>query len=239
MRLRELIDELEEAVAPGAITSIIQKLLDRFFGEHDLPMPKLKFVNRMSARYLARCKWYKGADNTEVEIQKAVLGDEKTLTRVLAHELIHHWQYLRTDQFTALSLAKLGFSPDGHGPEFDQYAAKINAVMGAGYVSKTSDQSFDTSEVPPFYILVQPHGNGQYGYSVALRPSAKQKVEIQDRILNKQARLFRSTDGRLFIGATTIKKFGGYVAPKDPTSTRATALRDLYDSGKQVQINVG
>jgi hypothetical protein len=236
MYLRELTAGLEEAVQTGAVAAVAQRLLDRFFSEHGLPMPKLTFVNRVSARWLARCKWFRGAQNTEMEIQKSALGNEKTLERVLAHELIHHWQYLRTDQYAALSMAKLGFQPDGHGPEFEQYAAKINAVMGPGYVSKTSDQSYDTSEVPQFYILVQPHTGGRFGYTVTLRPSAQQKIEIADRIAAKQARLFRITDGQFWMGAIPIKRNGGYVLPKDAESDRGKALSALYNSGQQVTL---
>jgi hypothetical protein len=234
--LRALIGELQEAFAPAMVTTLVREILDRFFGDQDLPTPKLKFSNSTSARWLARCKWYPNSDNSEIEVQKSALGDEKTLRRVLTHELIHHWQYLRTDQFQAVALAKLGVNPEGHGTDFMQYAAKINATMGADYVSKTSDQSYDTSEVPAFYILVQPHSDGRLGYSVALRPSAKQKVEIHDRIMNKQGKLFRITDGRFWMGAAPIKRLGGYVLPKDPKGALALALRDLYATGDAVNL---
>lgn len=217
---------------------MVRKILDQFFSEWSLPVPKVKLVNRATARYHARCKWHQGADNTEIEVQRSILSDEKTLHRVLSHELIHHWQFLRIDQSDAIAMAKLGLSKmdDGHGQAFEQYAMKINAQMGAGYVTKTSDQSYDTSKVPTFYILVQPHGSAQFGYSVALRPSAKQKLEIADRIATKHAKLFKSTDGRLFIGAAQIKKYGGYVAPKNSEGDVAAALRDLYMSGKEVTL---
>lgn len=229
--LRELTTQLSEAVATSEVEGIIRSLLDRFFREHALPTPRLKFVNKLSARYLARCKWHAGDDNTEIEIQKSILGDEETLRRVLTHELIHHWQFLRTDQATALSYAKLGLKLDGHGQDFEDYAAKINAVLGAGYVTKTSDQSYDTAEVPPYYVLVQPHGT-RFGFSVALRPSAAQKAEIENRRAQYHAKLFRITDGR-FTKGVPIKKFGGYVAPKDKPA-HDEFLKNLYNTGQEV-----
>lgn len=236
--LRALIADLQEEVGVPAVVAVVRSILDQFFSEWSLPVPKVKLVNKMSARYLARCKWHQGADNTEIEVQKSVLSDPKSLHRVLAHELIHHWQFLRTDQTDAIAMAKLGLAKmdDGHGQAFMQYAQKINASMGADYVSKKSDQSYDTSKVPAFYILIQPHGSAQFGYSVAVRPSAKQKLEIEDRIKTRFAKLFKSTDGRLFVGAAPIKKYGGYVAPKNSEGDVATALRDLYTSGKEVRL---
>jgi hypothetical protein len=233
--IRKLVEDLRESVSSGSVEGIIRELLSRFFADYDLPIPKLKFVNKLQARYLALCKWYPGSENTEIEIQKAALSSEDTLRRVLAHELIHHWQYLKTDQFHASALARLGFAPDAHGADFEHYAAKINSVMGADYVSKTSDKTYDTSEVPPFYILIQPHNGTRLGYSVALRPSEKQKLEIRDRIQTKQAKLFRITDGRLTT-AVPIKHNGGYVAPKDPESDQAAALRELWLSGKEITL---
>ncbi len=231
--LRPLIAALHEEVAASEASSIVRELLSRFFSEHDLPMPSLKFVTKLSAKYLARCVWFPGATNTEIEIQRSTLGDEKTLRRVLAHELIHHWQYLRTDQSTVVAMTKLGLKSDGHGPEFMKYAEKINAVMGADYVSKKSDQSYDTSKVPPFYVLVQPYSNDRLGYSVAVRPSAIQKKEIADRIQNKQARLFRITDGR-FTNGPPIKRFAGVAIPR--TDDAVKALRTIYDSGADITI---
>ncbi len=236
MPLRYLLDHLREEVAAMDVAGMIQELLAKFFGEYGLPVPKLKFANKANAKSLAHCKWHAGATNTELEIQKSVLGDDATLRRVLTHELIHHWQFLRTDQTQELKLAALKLNSDGHGEDFVAYAAKINAVMGPGYVSKSSDGSYDTSKVPAFYILIQPHTDGRYGYSVALRPSAKQKIEIQDRIATKQARLFRITDGALWTGATPIKRLGGYTLTRDPESARTLTLKKLYTSGEAVTL---
>ena len=83
--LRALIADLQEETALPAVLAMIRKILDQFFSEWALPMPKVKLVNRMRAQYLALCKWHPGSDNTEIEVQKTILASHKTLHPVLAH----------------------------------------------------------------------------------------------------------------------------------------------------------
>jgi len=234
MRLRALIAEAKDTATAATVTAVIRELLNRHFKEHDLPIPKVKLSNLSRSDYLAMCRWRAGEDNTTMVVQKAAMGDPDTLRRVLAHELIHHWQSLRTDQTRNIELARMKLRGEGHGPDFMQYAARINAIEGPDYVTKTSDQSYDTSRVPPFYIIIQPHEGTELGYNVASRPSKQQKTIMQDWIVRRQARLFRITDGDLWQGALPVKRFGGYGVPRDPGI--AAALRKLYDSGNMVPI---
>lgn len=214
------------------VERVNRELLRTYFAEHSLPIPEIKLVNRIGTRYLARCSWRPGTDNTVFDIQRSVLGDEPTLRRVLTHELVHHWEFLRTDQTRARALARMGIRDDGHGDLFKEYAARINATAGEGYVSRTSDQSYDTSKAPPYYILIEPHAGklSAYGYTIAIRPSAAQKVVIDKKRQTRAARLFKITDGR-FLNGGPIKSLGGYSIPRDPE--HAAALATLYVTGKE------
>lgn len=217
------------AASVADVERIIRELLASYFAEHSLPMPEIKFSHRTGAKNLASCSWRPGSDNTVLEIQRSILADEKTLRRVLAHELIHHWEFLRTDQTTARALARLGLKNDGHGANFEEYAARINAIAGEGYVTKKSDQSYDTSVAPAYYILVEPHGQ-RYGYTIAIRPSAAQKIVIDHKRQTRIARLFKITDGR-FLNGAPIKRHGGFSIPTNPE--HAAALATLYATGKE------
>jgi hypothetical protein len=227
---------LFEAKGAAAVVPVLRELLRKHWKDEDLPMPDIKLVNRARASYLARCVWRKGGTNTLFEVQRRIMGDPKTLRRVMAHELIHHWEFLRTDQTRALALQSLGIRSDGHGPAFMQQAQRINSMEGSDYVTKDSDETYDTSTVPPFYILVQPHkgSHSVFGYTTALRPSKNQKVIIADKMAKYQARLFRITDGQFFAGSYPIKKYGGYGLPHD--KDKQLALAKLYNSGHQIVL---
>jgi hypothetical protein len=218
------------------VKKVMRELLTKHWGEFDLPMPDVKLVNQARATYLARCIWRRGGTNTRIEVQRRATGDPKTLRRVLAHELVHHWEFLHLDQSKALALQQLGIrSPDEHGPEFMQQAERINAMEGADYVTEGSDESYDTSVVPPFYILVQPHRDtSNFGYTTAIRPSKKQKAAIAYKAASLQAKLFRITDSQFFAGSYPIGGYGGYGLPHG--KDKQMALEELYNTGQQITL---
>jgi hypothetical protein len=232
---------IAEAKGGAVVTAIIRELLKKHWKEHpDLPIPTIKLVNQARAAWLGRCSWRQGQTNTQIEVQRRVMEDPKTLRRVLAHEMIHHWEFLTQDQTRALALAKMRI-PDrnAHGPIFMAQAKRINGMEGPDYVAKDSDQSYDTSRVPKFYILIQPHiyagkETGKFGFTISLRPSAKAKAIIADKQASLQARLFRITDGEFFSGAAPIKKYGGYSLPKD--AKKQGTLHKMYNSGHQLTL---
>lgn len=225
MSIREKIDALLEARGAGKsqVVSVMKELLRKHWSEYDLPVPDVKLVNNAKARWLARCKWLRGASNTTMEVQRMAMGDPNTLRRVLAHEMIHHWDFL-TQHYTP--------GKNAHGAQFKQQASRINMMEGPDYVTVKSDESYDTSRVPPFYILITPW-KGRFVWNIALRPSKKQKEIIVKRMAQYQSRLFKSTDGRLFHGAEKINSRSFSSSP-DPEIKQA--VEDLYREGKVVQV---
>jgi len=218
---------IAEAKGAGLVTSVMKEVMRKHFSEYNLPVPSVKLVNLAKARYLARCKWIRGSSNTTMEVQRSTLADPKTLRRVMAHELIHHWDFLTRDHSTGSPKS------DAHGAHFLQQAARINSTEGPDYVTVKSDQSYDVSRVPPYYILLYPISGGRYGWGVALRPSKRQKAWIVKMRAEKQARLFRITDGRFFSGAEPI---GGRGYSYSPDKELVKFVTDLYHNGKTIEL---
>ena len=65
-------------------------------------------------------------DRTLIEVQHRLLADPRTLERVVAHEMVHHWQAAQDPT---------GTDPD-HGPKFLEGAAIINRKKGRGFVTE-------------------------------------------------------------------------------------------------------
>ena len=87
---------VEAAISVMQVETSVKKYLDKFFKEYNLPIPRIKIVDSMTAKWLGRDVYDPKVDksNTTMEIQKSILNDEKTLDRVLCHELIHHWDFV-------------------------------------------------------------------------------------------------------------------------------------------------
>lgn len=234
--------KIEAAVSVMHVEEAIKKILDRFFKEYNLPIPRIKIVNQVSSNWLGRCTYNPSVDknNTTIEIQKRVTADEKSLDRILAHELIHHFEFIMKFGHPELGekafeqeklLRKYRLHDSGHGKTFHEMAAKINAVMGTDYVTEKSDQTYVTELDKEFYVIVTPVQSGKFGYAWMLRPSRNQQEQVQKWIMERKARIFMTKNER-FTHGVTIKKFGPVSVPRDEETQKL--LKEMYESGKAV-----
>jgi hypothetical protein len=239
--------KIEAAMSVTQIESLIRHLLTKFFAEIQLPMPTVKIVNAAVPKWLGRCSYTHNVNENRsvIEIQKSIVNDEKTLDRVLCHELIHavdfYTRYDHPEQGQEnwdkyVTHKKLGFKSDGHGQEFQEWAAKINAVMGKDYVAKESDTTYIVELTKVFFLLVMPtsKSSDQYCYAWSFKPSAEQKEVILKKMRDENARLFMSKDERWTHG-TKIKKYRALSVPKDEPSKKK--LKELYQSGSGIKPN--
>jgi hypothetical protein len=188
-------------------------------------LPKIAIRDNLSSKWLGRCTWRNGHENV-MEIQARALVDERTLERIVAHEMAHHAEYL---QFTEqdIALIKAGIRPASHGAPWKDLAARINAVAGAGFVTKNSDEDFVlTKETKPYLVLVSKIDSSTLGYAIGVRLSPRMK-SFTDRRLAEGAKLIQTTNA---IWANGPKIGGGWAVPRQPEEKER--LQKLYDTGK-------
>lgn len=239
--------KIEAAVSVMHVETSVKKYLDKFFKEYNLPVPRIKIVNSTTAKWLGRDIYDPKVDknNTTIEIQKSITNDERTLDRVICHELIHHFVFVTKfghpetgdeawNQHNEAN--KLGFTADGHGVEFQKWADKINAVMGKDYVTKESDTSYVVDFTKEYFLLIMPTSKNSenYMYAWSLKPTSDQKEVILQKMRDENARLFMSKDERWTHGVK-IKKYRPLSVPRDEPSKKK--LKDLYHSGSGLKPN--
>ena len=119
--------------------------------------PEFVIVNNLGSEWLGRCTWRSSRlDTTLIELQHRALANQTTLERVLAHEMVHHWEF---SQLTESQLAglKIGIRPASHGRLFFEGAAKINSFMGDNFVTEKSDTTYELpANTQKFYLLIMP-----------------------------------------------------------------------------------
>ena len=241
-RIGKLLEELDEMAVPQGVRDITKEYLDTVFKNDSLPFPALRIVNHTVPKTLGTCKFninYRG--NTEISLEKAILDDDKTLRRVIAHELIHHWEFLTqdADQMFARRRMGLGFI-DNHGSVFKKKAAEVNAVLGDDFVTVMSDTGYNvTPSTREFYVLIQPKSSfgtsqeyGEYSWASAIRPSEKQKraIELRKKMFN--AKLFKTSNQKL--QTISIGLGSGSALTKDKEIQ--DVLKDMYNSGKEITL---
>jgi hypothetical protein len=196
----------------------------RILGVRELPVIKVR--NNLGAKWLGRLSWTPGKP-TVMELQKDIFEDEETLERVVAHEMCHHVEMLEyEDDEEVKAKLRLGIQPPEHGPRWKELANKVNAVAGANFVTKTSDQSYVMpKKTKPFVLLVAPTSGPNLGYAVGVRLSPKMKRYVERYQQNYDGKLIQTTDPRWADGP---RIGNGFAMPRDPEGK--SKLRDLYDA---------
>ena len=210
MTKKELLRIFKRVLATHTMSDIkrmAEDIIDRFFPE--VEMPEFKIVKHTNPKYLGITRFRaKSGEKPKiiVELQKSILEDKRTLHRTLAHEMIHVWQYSSPGIYEQLLESKKSI---GHGKTFWEMANKMNAVYGDNYITETSDLTDVITKDQEFYVVVQPHNKDIFGVTKFIRPSTKQKEELQRRITEQNAHVFKTKE-ELFLKAADLKKFGGY-----------------------------
>lgn len=191
------------------------------------PVPRVIVRANLGSRWLGRWSWRQGTDPI-IEVQRSILGDARTIERVLAHEACHHHQFaiLTPDQIRNLRvLRSLGVLPGGHGHDFLALAERVNAAAGAGFVTVKSDQEYIQAPLGrEFLVLVAPltTTGGRLGWQWAARlgPKAKQYAEWVVGGGYPGAKLVTSSDERWTRGPK-IGRGVGWSVPRTDEDVRA------------------
>jgi hypothetical protein len=212
-------DQILEDASVSDITALAKKFLNLYFKDEmladhlQLPVPVIKIRNNVASGWLGRCIYRRGSDNTTIEIQKNIVDSEKTLNRVLIHELVHHFVFLTGGK-------------EGHGGDWRNKADELNKILGANYVTQFSDEA-DEIKRKEYYIVIAPKdGTQNYYFISTVSPSMSQKATILE-MLKTNGRVFKIND-EYFAGVTRLSS-----TSNDKANAR---LKEIYNTGKEVEL---
>jgi len=214
------------------VQRIAKDLIKEFFPE--VPFPRFKIVNHTNSKWYGRAEIKIHRDTfkktpTIIKIQKSIMHDENALKAIIAHELIHHWQYETADLEEVLRRGK-HWSEDiiGHGDRFIEMAANINAVYGKDFVTEKSDL-MDVTHQTEYFLIIRPSKSkkGDFWSNMMVRPSKKQKEKLKSLIEKEEAHVVKTQD-KVFVNAAPLKVRGGKVATF-PDPEHQARLKELYE----------
>lgn len=211
------------------IRSLVRAYL-AMLGVDAVEEPDVILRDNVGSRWLGRwsMKWKEGLPGRPViEIQRSVLSDPRTLERVVAHEAVHHVQYLRMEP-SEFELLKIGVRPLGHGESFRQIADALNEKIGEDFVTEKSDLEYVVAPSGRrILLLIAPTRAGRLGWQWATRlgPKARDWVE---RKTSEDARLVEEYDDRFpWTSGPRIEAWKGWAMPPDEET--AARLKELYE----------
>lgn len=209
------------------LQTMAKEILNKHFKDLNLPVPEFKLRDTMELYEAQDVYNPSKPDNTTIEIQKRALSDESTVRRILAHELIHHAEFL-TEREKATNKFLNRFTK-GHGTFFKEWMNKINSSEGTHYVTEKSDQSYSTVSNKEYYLYVKPVEGGKYGVAIFVRPSPEQKEILKNQLAkNEEFKIFKVRDQK-FWNSTKLKKYGVSVYNSADIQKE---LKHLYETGK-------
>lgn len=192
--------------------------------------PDVVLRDNVGSRWLGRwsMRWRDDLPTRPViQIQRSVLSDLKTLERVVAHEVVHHAQYLEMGP-AEFHLLKLGIRPLGHGESFHRIAARVNEIAGEGFVTDQSDLEYVVTPTGRrILLLISPTRAGRLGWQWATRLGPKAREWVQ-RKTSEGARLVEASDSDfVWTSGPRIEAWKGWALPPDEEAENR--LRELYE----------
>lgn len=118
-----------------------------------LPRPNLKVVNHIQSRWVGQCTWPpmygthpetltpEGTPTTFIELQKYICHDERTVRRILAHELCHHEEFFVGFNVSPRERRTRRRIEGTHGATWWAIVARWNAKYGKDFITQTSDEA--------------------------------------------------------------------------------------------------
>jgi hypothetical protein len=220
-----------------------------------LDQPVVKIVNQPGKSWLGQCIWKYGQQQngepyadltTTIELQKAIMGDEQTVRRVLAHELCHHeddlvnnWPLLEEKGFMLFRMMMRNDGTKGHGPTWKAIAARFNAKYGPDFVTPKSDETYvrdDAAVTKPFFVLMYRYVNGDLHWKHATRLSPKMEKALAGHAgdLGKEGRyqhkLFKVNDP-MYMRSPVIGALGNAFARNE---TQKEQVEKLWAEGEDL-----
>lgn len=231
--------------------AIIEKYI-RILGAEDVTSrPSVTLVKPKLGRHWLGIDIWSTADpeTTSIQIDERVAREPRSFERILAHEIIHHVNWIRAAKpYMSMLLSGsprrrllnliIDEGKTGHGAEFMRLATIVNAAMGEGFVTQFSDQSYEyEANKKFFYMLIVPidQAGARLGYKWGIKPSARALKFIHGKLqLDDIARLVKAT-GEDFTHHAPGFLDNGWAVPRDEKNI--AALRHLYDHGERFHVS--
>jgi hypothetical protein len=189
--------------------------------------PRIAVKDNLGVNWLGRTHWStREPDVSLIVIQRRALADERSLERVVAHEMIHHVVFTNNPAWTISMVRQKRF--EGHGDEFMKFASMVNRRMGEGFVTEKSDESYISApETKPYILAIVPRGQGQYGWAWAVRLTPKAARYFEYLREKRGAILVRTTDPRWAKKGPRLGESRGIGVPQNVEDQEE--LRKVYE----------
>jgi SprT-like family len=145
-----------EAAIPLEVAARINGYVDKYMDLLQIAgeRPRIKISHDSTVNWLGRIEWRTERPHTSIiELQKRLLKNDRHLERTIAHEMVHHRDFLALpkDEIARIAAGTVPSVPSKHSASFLEGASRVNAIMGPGFVVEEEEP-----EDLPKYLLAAP-----------------------------------------------------------------------------------
>ncbi len=192
-------------------------------GVPDMALPTFEVVTRTGARWAGQCQWKYIWPTCNIRVQSYMAGDERSLERVVAHEVIHHVLFMQYGKHAVRI---------NHGGEFLVHMRVLNDVLGADFVTTSCGDDYTRTPSRTAITLLMHRKPG------AIKPSISWYVRQTPRVIRiVQAMLVQGWEVRVAntdkVAWTSYPRTGSrYYAT--PTDDMMPEVAQLWERGQNL-----
>lgn len=216
-------------LSPQAIAQKYINMLPKSnWDQETMPMPNILMVNVLSANWNGIALWDGKSEKSTIKIQKKLLKDERSLSRIIAHEVCHAWAYWKVWKGEAKRPWHNGHRPSGGWAEA---AHIINQREGEDFVTEVSDLTYVVENEKPFWIFVERQRGGEPYWAWFSRVTDNMAGSMRRRIDRawadgREVGLAKVTDARFLLPGAKLPTVATYrEVPPDVTAMLEQVLQ--------------
>lgn len=176
------------------------------------PMPNFVVANALTARWNGIAVWDGKSENCVVKIQKRITHDERTLNRIIAHEICHAWAYWMVWLGVEKAPWHRGHTPDGG---WAAAAELINIREGDDFVTEESDESYAVANDKQFFVFLTLGRSGKPAWAWFSRLTENTIKALDRRMWYAMYHaipmaLFKTSDSRFLLPGAKLPTLASY-----------------------------
>jgi len=207
------------------LQTIARKYLNMLPKGSAMPLPQILVENSPESDWNGIAIWEpKREIKGTVKIQKRCMDDTRTVERLIAHEICHHWQHYRIYEE-----GEGGVHRSGHSPASYWYAAAqiINELEGDdNFITEESDASYVTKNDKQFYVMIMKNGKHEYGWIWFSRVTERLRRQLEEIIRAVPVAIVK-TDRDAFLSSNA--KLPRIAIPSEEDESMSALLAATYD----------
>lgn len=160
-----------------------------------------------------------------IKIQERCMNDERTVDRLIAHEVCHYWQHVKAYEEGESAKFRMGH---GKASYWWQAAQIINQAEGDDeFITEKSDASYVSQHSKQFYVMVMKSKRGELGWVWFSKVTENLRKQIE-HILSTMPVAIVKTDRDAFLGSDAKLPSVAIAGDDEAMEALLAATYDMY-----------